>query len=83
MEFPYLRLSDDLNLAKINDEALFLTIDYLDLYLNKTSKQIGEKELILTSGTCLYMASKFLNNDFHFFSLNDVVKNILQYNFNM
>lgn len=58
---------------KINDEILFLAIEYIDCYIKMISgkKIVDTEDLYLIALTCLFLASKFLNNENNY-SLGDL-----------
>ncbi len=49
----------------VNNEILFLAIEYLDLYLQNTNFNAStsiHEDLFLIAGICIFIASKFLYN---------------------
>lgn len=80
MEQPSLRLFKETEKSLINNELLYLTVEYMDFYLKTTRNTVQSKDLSLIAGVCLFMASKFLYN-FRHISLNELAIDILEMQF--
>jgi hypothetical protein len=62
MELPSLYFYNKNELKLINNELLYLTVEYMDFYLKTAENSVKPNDLYLIAGVCLFMASKFLYN---------------------
>lgn len=62
----------------INDEVKFLAIDYVDTFIKNSNNTINEEEINLITATCLFIAVKFLYNDYKLkIKMSDLANKIL------